>query len=52
MATDERYEEILRMLTVLYKRVDDLEKEVKDGFKTASSHTYLDELRREADKLI
>jgi hypothetical protein len=39
------------MLTVLYKRLNDLEKAVGGGFKMVSAQSYLNELRREASKL-
>jgi hypothetical protein len=47
----ESYQEILRMLTVIYKRLDSLEKRVNGGLRSAANQTYLNELRRKADKI-
>jgi hypothetical protein len=48
---DEDYQEIINMLTVIYERLDKLERKVKGGFKMTSSQNYLNELKREANKL-
>jgi hypothetical protein len=51
MDDNEKYREVMDMLTVLYKRLSELEKEVRGGLRMASARAYLDELRREASKL-
>jgi hypothetical protein len=48
---NDKYEELLRMLTLIYKRLDALEKKVDGGFKSATNQSYLNELRREAEKI-
>ena len=45
----EQYNEILAMLVALYKKVDDLEH--KNRMRLASDDTYLEELRRLADRI-
>ena len=47
----EQYEEILGMLTVIYKRLDKLEKKFECSIRMADAQTYLNELRREAGKI-
>jgi hypothetical protein len=44
-------QEILDMLTVIYKRLCLLEKKVDGGFRITSSQQYLNELRQEAQKI-
>lgn len=48
----ENYNEITAMLTVIYKKLDELERKVNQkGWRTAPGQTYLDELRKEAAKI-
>lgn len=48
----EQYNEILAMMTVIFKKLDEIEREVKHkGWRTAPDQTYLDELRSEAEKI-
>lgn len=43
--------EIVAMLAVIYKKIDNLEHKLKGSFRSASMDTYLEELKREADKI-
>ena len=43
--------DVVAMLVVLYKRIEDLEYEIKGGFRSASMETYLMELKKEAHKI-
>ncbi|MDD4444009.1 MAG: hypothetical protein PHP81_02985 [Patescibacteria group bacterium] len=46
------YKELLQMLVVIYKRLDELERKVKgNGWRSAPDETYLKELRKEAEKI-
>ena len=43
-----QYQEIIAMLTVLYKKIDKLS---RSGMRIAPDQAYLDELRAEAQKI-
>lgn len=47
-----QYQEIIAMLTVIYKKLDNLEQKVKGSSRLASTQIYVNELRREAQKII
>jgi len=47
----EQYEELLAMLIVVYKKLDELESKVKGGINLKSAQSYLKELRKEASKI-
>ena len=47
----EQYNEVVAMLTVIYKQLDDLERKQKGSTRMASIQTYLDELRQKAAKI-
>jgi|GEM_PF-1475047 len=47
-----QYQEIIAMLTVLYKKVDTIERKLKNGSRMTSEQTYLNELKKEANKII
>lgn len=44
--------DIVAMLAVIYKRIEDLEHKIKGGYRSAEMNTYLSELKREADKIV
>jgi hypothetical protein len=46
-----QYQEILAMLTVLYKKIDKIENKLRGGSRIISDQNLLNELRREADKI-
>lgn len=43
--------EILKMLVVLAKRIEEFEHKVKGGSRLVIDQTYLNELRKEASKI-
>jgi hypothetical protein len=43
--------DVVAMLAVLYKRIEDLEHKIKGGFRSAPMDSYLSELKREANKI-
>ena len=47
----ERYE-IIAMLTVIYKKLDTVERKMKGSSRLAPDQSYLDELRAEAQKIM
>lgn len=50
--SEKDYQELLAMMAVIYKKLDDLEREVKHkGRKSAPLQSYLDELRNNATKV-
>ena len=46
-----QYQEIIAMLTVLYKKLDDLEHKTKGVMRSAGYQTYLDELKKKAREI-
>jgi hypothetical protein len=44
-------QDIVAMLAVIYKRIEDVEYKIKGGYKSASLNSYLEELKREAKKI-
>jgi hypothetical protein len=46
-----KHQEIIAMLTVLYKKLDKIERSMRGSTRMTSDQTYLNELRKEADKL-
>jgi hypothetical protein len=44
-------QEIIAMLTVIYRKLDKLENRFEERFRTAPDQTYLEELRKEAGKI-
>jgi hypothetical protein len=48
---EERYQEMFNIFTVLWKRIDKLERKLNGSIIMAESSTYLNDLRREAAKL-
>ena len=46
-----QYQEIIAMLTILYKKMDKIERSMKGSSRMTSDQTYLDELRKEAQKI-
>lgn len=49
--TENQYQEIIAMLTVIYKKVDVIEKRSRGVSRTTSEQTYLNELKKEASKI-
>jgi hypothetical protein len=49
--SDKNYQEIVAMLAVIYKRIEDIEYKIKGGYRSASMETYLMELKSEAGKI-
>lgn len=47
-----KYQEIIAMLTVIYKKLDNLECKMRGSSRLASTQIYLSELKREANKII
>ncbi|MDY0389110.1 MAG: hypothetical protein RBT65_18715 [Methanolobus sp.] len=46
------FNELLAMMAIIYKKLDELEREVKNkGWRSASLQTYLDELREKAQQV-
>ena len=43
-------QDIAAMLAVIYKRLEDIEYRMKGGYRSAPMSTYLDELKREAER--
>ncbi|SFL09330.1 hypothetical protein SAMN05216357_11296 [Porphyromonadaceae bacterium KH3CP3RA] len=46
-----QYQEILAMLTVLYKKIDKIENQLRGGSRSTSDQTFLNELKWEAGKI-
>jgi hypothetical protein len=46
-----QYQEIIAMLTVLSKRLDNLERKINGGTRIANIQTYLSELKKAAQKI-
>jgi hypothetical protein len=49
---ENQYSEIIAMLTVIYKKSDNLERKAKGSTRMAPAQVYLDELRNEAINII
>lgn len=50
---ENQYLELLAMLTVIYKKLDELDRQInKGGILLASHKTYLERLRNDAKKII
>ncbi|MDO9255444.1 MAG: hypothetical protein Q7U54_08035 [Bacteroidales bacterium] len=49
---DSDYKQLLAQQVVLLKRIEKLEKSSKGGFRMAPVKSYVEELRKEAEKII
>lgn len=49
---DEVLKLIIAQQVVILKRLEKLEKQIKGGSRSAPVQTYVDELRREAEKIV
>lgn len=53
---DKKTEEILKQIlanqVIIYKRLEQIEKAIKGGSRSAPIKSYVDELKKEADKAI
>ena len=50
--TQELLKQILANQVVIYKRLEQIEKAVKGGSRSAPIKSYVDELKKEADKAL
>lgn len=49
---ENQYEEVIAMLTAIYKKIDTLERKVNNGgWRSAPDQRYLDDLKKEASKI-
>ena len=50
--TQELLKQILANQVVIYRRLEEIEKAIKGGSRSASIKSYVDELKKEADKAL
>jgi len=50
--TQELLKKILANQVVIYKRLEQIEKAIKGGMRSAPIKSYVDELKKEADKAL
>lgn len=50
--TKELFKQILANQVVIYKRLEQIEKAIKGGMRSAPIQTYVDELKKEAEQAL